>query len=197
MMILIDNGHGNNTAGKCSPDRTHFEFEWTREIAKRLEDALKLRGYQATRITTEQKDITIAERCRRVNAVCAAYGNKNCLLVSIHNNAAGSSGHWLGATGWSVYVSKNASSNSKRLAQLLYAEAERLGLQGNRSVSKEKYWVQDLGICRDTKCPAVLTENLFMDNRADLKILQSEDGKDKIVELHVEGIIKYIKEVEK
>lgn len=196
-MILIDNGHGSNTNGKCSPDRKHFEYAWARDIAKRLEASLKSRGYEAVRIVTEERDISIAERCRRVNAVCAKYGAKNCLLVSIHNNAAGNRGLWLSATGFSVFVSLNASASSKRLAQLIYAEAERLGLKGNRSVPKERYWVQDLGICRDTNCPAVLTENLFMDNRDDLKILMSEDGKQKIVELHTEGIINYIKEQSK
>jgi N-acetylmuramoyl-L-alanine amidase len=47
-------------------------------------------------------------------------------------------------------------------------------------------------MCRDTKCPAVLTENLFQDNKKDVEFLLSEKGKETIVNLHVEGIINYI-----
>lgn len=194
IIVLIDNGHGSDTPGKCSPDGRHREYLWARDVAQRLEKALTKEGINATRIVTEQHDIRIAERCRRANAVCRQYGAKNVILVSLHNNAAGNRGQWMDARGWSGFVSPNASSRSKRLAQLLYDQAERLGLQGNRSVPKERYWIQNLGICRDTNCPAVLTENLFQDNREDVAILQSEEGKQRIVELHVEAIKNYIKE---
>ena len=48
-------------------------------------------------------------------------------------------------------------------------------------------------ILRKTSCPAVLTENLFQDNEKDVAYLLSEQGKQTIVEAHVEGIVKYIK----
>lgn len=191
--ILVDNGHGNNTPGKCSPDKSLLEYAYTREIAVRVVDKLKELGYDAERITPETKDISLSERCRRINAWCSKLGAKNCLSVSIHCNAAGADGKWHSASGWSVFVSKNASSNSKKLAQLLYAEAEKNGLKGNRSVPEERYWVQSLAMCRDTKCPAVLTENMFQDNEEDVKLLLSEDGKQRIVDVHVNGIINYIK----
>jgi len=35
MKILIDNGHGSNTPGKCSPDGRLREYSYTREIAGR------------------------------------------------------------------------------------------------------------------------------------------------------------------
>lgn len=46
---------------------------------------------------------------------------------------------------------------------------------------------------RDTACPAVLTENLFQDNREDVDFLLSEEGKQAITKLHVDSIIQYIK----
>ena len=42
-----------------------------------------------------------------------------------------------------------------------------------------------------TKCPAVLTENLFQDNPEDVVYLTSERGIKAIVDLHVNGICKY------
>ena len=68
-----------------------------------------------------------------------------------------------------------------------------MGLMGNRAVPKEKYWVQSLAMTRDTACPAVLTENLFQDNREDVDFLLSEEGKQAITKLHVDSIIQYIK----
>ena len=52
MIVLIDNGHGSNTAGKCSPDGKHREYLWARQFAERLEKALKARGMNAQRIVT-------------------------------------------------------------------------------------------------------------------------------------------------
>lgn len=36
MKILIDNGHGNDTPGKRSPDGRLLEWAYTREIADRV-----------------------------------------------------------------------------------------------------------------------------------------------------------------
>ena len=44
-----------------------------------------------------------------------------------------------------------------------------------------------------TKCAAVLTENLFQDNKADVEYLMSEEGVRSIVQLHYKGITDYIK----
>lgn len=193
MVILIDNGHGSNTSGKCSPDGKLREYAWARDIAKRLESSLTAKGYDARRIVPEEYDVPLFTRCRRVNAVCKEKGAKNCLLVSIHINAAKSDRNWHEASGWSGWVAPNASSNSKRLAQLLYTEAEKHNLKGNRSVPSCKYWTGNFAIVRDTNCPAVLTENLFQDNKKEVAFLMSENGKKTIVQLHVDGIINYIK----
>ena len=40
--------------------------------------------------------------------------------------------------------------------------------------------------------PAVLTENLFMDNIEDCKTLLSDEGKKKCRDIHVKGIKKYM-----
>lgn len=165
MKILLDNGHGDNTPGKCSPDKRLREYAWAREIAKRLDAKLKALGYDSMRIVTEETDIPLAHRVQRVNNVCKSVGSKNVLLVSIHNNAAGNGG-WGTAKGFSVFVSKNASSNSKKCASIFTNEAITRKLTGNRSIPAEKYWTwswtkSDIYILKNTNCPAVLTENMF------------------------------------
>lgn len=193
MKVLIDNGHGANTKGKCSPDDSLREYRWAREIASRLEAELTARGFDAERVVTEEYDVSLSERVNRVNDVCKVHGTSDCVLVSIHVNAAGADGKWHDARGWSGWVSKNASEKSREFARMLYDEAARRGLRGNRSVPADRCWVGDFAICRDSRCPAVLTENLFQDNREDVAFLLSEKGKEEIVKLHYDAIINYIK----
>ncbi len=57
-------------------------------------------------------------------------------------------------------------------------------------------WENNFYILQKTICPAVLTENFFMDNERDCKFLLSQKGKDAIVKLHVDSITKYIKKHE-
>lgn len=197
MKILIDNGHGINTPGKSSPDGRLKEYEWTRDIAGRLEAKLRTKNFDVDRIVPETNDISITTRCNRVNAICKQVGTKNVVLVSIHNNAAGN-GSWGTAKGFSVFVSKNASSNSKKLASIFTDEAIARNMIGNRSVPADKYWTwswtkADIGILKGTACPAVLTENGFMDNKEECDYLLSEQGKQAFVDLHVAAIEKYIK----
>ncbi len=197
MIILIDNGHGSDTKGKHSPDGRLKEYLWARDVAKRIQAKLKSLGYDARLIVPETRDISLRERTRRVNDICRQVGSKKCLLISVHNNAAGADGKWHDARGWCGFVAPNASANSKRLARILWEHADRAGLRGNRCVPAERYWVKSLAMCRDTNCPAVLTENLFMDNRADAEYLKSESGKETIADLHIAAIKEYIKTMPK
>lgn len=194
MTILIDNGHGVNTPGKCSPDGRLKEYAYAREVAKRIVLRLKELGYDARRVVTEETDISLKQRCQRVNNVCSEKDAKNVLLVSIHCNAACADGKWHDARGFTAHVSLNASARSKRLANLLWTEAIAEALKGNRYVPEERYIANNFAICRDTNCAAVLTENLFQDNKADVDFLLSEAGKQAVTEVHVNAIVNYIRE---
>ena len=194
LVVIIDNGHGKNTPGKCAPDKSLFEWQWTREIASML--CMRLYGIntiQTVILVPEEHDVSLKERVRRVNTIVhdAKIAGKEVLLISIHINAAGH-GTWKTASGWSVWVSNNASDKSKQFAQIAYSEALSLGLKGNRVVPKEQYWSSNFYILKNTLCPAVLTENGFYTNQEDLAILESREGRRAITDLHVEGIIEYL-----
>ena len=192
MIIILDPGHGVNTPGKRSPDGSLLEYKYCREIQNLVCDKLESLGYTVVNTVLTDEDVSLSKRCKIANNFCDIYGNKNCLLVSIHCNAAGFGNKWMNASGWSVYISNNASSNSKKLAECLFNSAKKLGLKTRQPEPSQKYWTQNLAMCRDTKCPAVLTENLFQDNKKDVEFLLSEKGKETIVNLHVQGIINYI-----
>ncbi len=197
MKILIDNGHGFDTPGKESPDKKLKEYAWARDIAKRLEARLNALGYDVQRITPEENDVPITTRVNRINAICKTVGANNVLLVSIHNNAAGNE-KWSKAKGFNVFVSKNSSENSKKCATIFTDEAIARKMMGNRYIPDCKYWTwswtdKDIGILKNSKCPAVLTENGFMDNKEECAYLLSEQGKEQFVELHVAAITEYVK----
>ena len=194
MKILIDNGHGENTPGKCSPDGRLKEGAYTREIADRVVAGLRHRGEEAERIVKEDVDIPLSIRCRRVNKIYQESGG-NAILISIHCNAAGNGSNWMQARGWEAWTSVGQTKADK-LADCLYATAEEylFGMKIRKDMAdgdpdKESSFY----ILKHTKCPAVLTENLFQDNKEDVDFLLSEEGKRTIVSLHVKGICKYLK----
>ena len=191
MKVLIDNGHGENTPGKRSPDGRLKEWAYSREIADMVVAGLRRLGIDAERIVKEDTDVPLSERCRRVNTIYNETGKK-AILVSIHCNAAGNGTDWMNAKGWSVFVSNNASMNSKKLATCLAEVAESIPVQIRKPMPGQPYWQQNLAICRDTNCPAVLVENFFQDNIEDVEYLLSCEGKEAVGRIHVEGIVNYL-----
>lgn len=191
MKVLIDNGHGETTPGKCSPDKRLKEWAYTREIADMVVFGLIKLGIDAERIVKEDTDVPLSERCRRANAIYKDTGKK-AILISIHCNAAGSGASWMNARGWSVFVSNNASTNSKKLATCLGEAAETQRVTIRKQTPKLLYWEQNLAICRDTNCPAILTENFFQDNKEDVEYLLSREGKQTVARIHIDGIVKYL-----
>lgn len=192
MKVLIDNGHGKETPGKCSPDGRLREYAYTREIADRVVAALQSKGIDASRIVPEESDISLAERCARANAIYKESG-KQAILVSVHCNAAGNGSAWMSARGWSVFVDPTASQNSRRLATAIANVATGKGVKVRKETGDRNYWVQGLYICKHTNCPAVLVENFFQDNKEDVAFLLSEEGKQCVTDITVQGILDYLK----
>ena len=189
MKILIDNGHGSNTKGKHSPDGRLMEYAYTREIAELVVSELLKKGIDAERIVREEVDVPLQERCRRVNQ----YKGNEAILVSIHCNAAGSGTEWMAARGWEAWTSVGQT-KADNLATCLYKAADEAGLKTRKDMTDgDPDKEEGFYILKHTVCPAVLTENLFQDNKEDVAFLLSEDGKQAIVNLHVNGIINFIK----
>ena len=174
LVVIRDNGHGENTKGKCSPDKRLYEWEWTREIACRLHNLLLENEIEVQLLVPEDKDVSLSERIKREKKITkeAKKAGKETCLISIHINAAGGDGKWKTATGWSGWIAQEASEKSKKLAQLLYEQAEEFGLQGNRCVPSTKYWTANFSITTNSSCPAVLTENLFQDNKEEVDFVE-------------------------
>ena len=194
MHIILDNGHGLDTPGKRSPDGTLIEAIYSRQLVKDLALELEKHGYTVHILVPEPEDIPLNVRVKRINAICRAEGVENTILISMHLNAAGDGTKWMNSTGWSCYTCKGQT-ESDRLADCLYQSAIRhfpdRCIRTDYSDS-DPDWEEQFYILRKSWCPAVLTENFFMDSRYDLEYLQSRAGKQAVVDTHVEGIVEYL-----
>lgn len=186
-MPLLDNGHGKTTPGKRSPvwaDGTQlFEWEFNRDIVRRIAAKLKADGVKFEILVPEETDVSLQERCRRANLYQLMYNN--CVLFSIHGNAGG-------GTGWECYTSKGTT-KADEIATLLYNEAEK---EFTGWKIRKDYTDSDADkeanfyILKHTVCPAVLTENFFFDNEKDCKLMLSEAGRERIAKIHINVIKK-------
>lgn len=218
-VVILGTAHGKNVGGKRSPDNSLEEYRYSREIVNRLRTALEARGCvvyvdMPEDIVPLPQQQELRLRCSYVNNLCKKYGKDKCLYVSIHVNAAGGEGKWMLAGGWCAYTSKGTTV-SDTLVERLYEAAEK-HLSGYAEIMEEgkkdgsysskqtpiradksdgdKDMEADFFVLKHTACAAVLTENLFMDNKRDVSFLLSEKGKQSIVALHRDGILNFIKQ---
>lgn len=193
-VILLDNGHGINTPGKRSPNGEFREYKWCRDFVKLLKYELEEWDYNVILVTPEEEDISISNRIVRVNKLCDKYGIANCVLVSIHNNAAGNGEKWYNASGFEAYTSPGRTKSdvlAEFLCQEIKLEDIKLRYDGeDGDHDKEAYF----SILTKTKCPAILTENMFMDSEKDLEFLNSKKGVNKLLKAHVCAIRRYFED---
>lgn len=162
--IVLDAGHGLQTAGKQTPDG---EKEWTFNNAVLLAAKSKLKLYEKVELLrvddpTGRTDVPLKIRTGHANAWNAD------IYVSLHHNA--NTGVWGNWGGVETYTFEGNSSTSKanELALLIQPRLVRaMGLR-DRGVRKK-----NLHVLRETKMPAVLIEGGFMDSRTDIGALRN------------------------
>ena len=187
-VFLLDNGHGKETAGKCSPvwpDGSQLlEWEFARQMVRLIKEKAVSAGLLVVELVPETKDVPLADRCTRANSwhdVTIA----RAVLLSMHSNAGG-------GTGFEVYTSRG-NTMADYYATVIFTALKTafpdLKMRSDLSdgdVDKEA----DFYILKHTRCPAVLCENLFMDNFADCRLLMQEDFRQKLADAYVEAMIK-------
>lgn len=191
--LIYDTGHGLETPGKQSPDGRLKEAAYVRLLRDKIVDALTDFGFSTHILVPETFDLPLAARVSRVNSLVSQNPNTQYFLTSLHVNAAGKGKDWMKARGWQCIVSPRASALSKELAETYAKNAQEQGLKLRKQYPNLGYWTQDLYILNRTKCPAVLTENMFMDNQEDLEFLLSEEGLEKLTRLHVYSILDFFR----
>lgn len=183
---IIDNGHGYDTKGKCSPvwdDGTKLqEWEFNRDVAALIAYKCRMNGIPFKMLVPEAHDISLSERVRRCNALCKEHPES--VLLSIHANAGG-------GTGWEAYTTKG-DTKADACCDIFYDEAERMFGKEWRirkdmtdgDADKEANFY----LLKHTICPAVLTENFFMDTERDCRFIMSLEGRERIAQMHLNAI---------
>ena len=89
--------------------------------------------------------------------------------------------------GWEAFTSIG-NTKADLLAELLYQEAGKQFVSKSLRTDYTDGDAQGRGIVspRKSKCSAVLTENFFQDDKEDVAYLESEEGKETIVKVHVD-----------
>ena len=182
-IILLDNGHGQETPGKRSPlwkdGRQLFEWEFNRDMVRRIILKCEHTGIRAVKLVPETFDVSLEERCKRAN-LWYDRCNGNCVVVSIHANACG-------GTGFEVYTSPGqtkADPIATKLIEQLQQDFPEIKIRKDMAdgdPDKEAGFY----ILKHTKAPAILAENLFMDNEADCQLLMAEDFRDKLADSYI------------
>ena len=197
MIVLLDNGHGgiiNNTyqtAGKRSPKWANgqqvFEGEFNRAIVNGIIEKLTALNIAYVNIAPEYRDVTLETRVNRSDD----YDPKKCFYLSINSNAGG--GH-----GSEIYTSPG-NTKSDKIATLFGVEFKK---EFPDKKLRTDYSDGDLDkeakftVLMKTKMPAILTENFFMDNETEGKtILLTKQGREKIINYHVNAILRVKAEI--
>lgn len=209
LAVCIDNGHGEETPGKRSPyalnnknlPALYFrEYLFAREIAKLVKEKLEHLGVSVFMCTPETTDVALSTRAKRANDYKASHPGQHCVFVSIHSNAYGDGSRWCSPNGWTCWTTKGKT-NSDELAACLYDAALEIFPKYSRKVNKrgasrqEWNWEANFTVIYKATMPAVLTENFFQDNIEDVEFMLSDEGKQAIADVHVNGILKYAKKM--
>lgn len=199
--ILLDAGHGGmlngqyQTVGKkqyhfTNDKFTVYEGEVNRAMVLYLEKALQEMGFPTIRVMDWNKDTPLKKRvaiCDAVNAVT------DCLLLSIHNNAAskGIRGTGSKATGTEAFTSRGETESDKWAEYGLKSFMKRLP---NRKMRLDKTdgdldKEADFYVLRESDCPAVLWELGFYDNREDAEFITFWKNQEMMMDAIARGVL--------
>ncbi|WP_313893103.1 N-acetylmuramoyl-L-alanine amidase [Psychrobacillus sp.] len=158
---MLDAGHGQETAGKRTPDGKMKEFDFNQAVVHFLKKELEQFGVVVLLSNCGTSDLPLRERTSLANKF------KVHAFISIHANAFGST--WNEVSGIETFMYTKPSEQSKLLANAIQNSICALLKRKDRGVKQA-----DFAVVRDTKMPAVLVECGFMTNKEEALLLQSE-----------------------
>ena len=171
--IVLDAGHGGTDSGAVGNGLR--EKDLTLNIVKKIGNLLNdYEGVEVHYTRTDDRFLELSERAAIANKLNADY------FISVHINAGG-------GTGFESYIyNGNVSSATIAYQNVIHGEIMKaIGNVKDRGKKRANY-----AVLRETKMPAILTENLFIDNPNDAAKLKSEQFLQQIAYGHVQGIVK-------
>lgn len=149
--VFIGVGHGGTDPGAVG---YLVEKDVNLKMAKACYEYLIRKGVEVKLSRTEDVSDGLVTRIDRCNAYAPD------LALDIHNNAGG-------GDGFEVFHSI-VGGKGKALAQNIEKEVLKIGQNSRGLKTKKNSYGRDyFGFIRSTKCPAVICEGVFVDNKAD------------------------------
>jgi N-acetylmuramoyl-L-alanine amidase len=176
--IYLDAGHGGTDAGAVGNGLK--EKDLNLDICKRIEKGLQAFD-NVTVVTTRTTDVflPLAERTKKAN-------NANCdCLLAVHINSATAAT----ARGFETHIYPNSGAATQAFQNVMHNEI--LKAIGADIPDRGKQQ-SNFHMLRESKMKAILTENLFVSNAADAKLLDQEDFRQKIAQGHINGLEKFL-----
>lgn len=195
---LLDSGHGGMINGvyQTAPwkmfafkDQIAYEGVINRNVKNLL--ISKLNGRAFIDLINSEEDISLSSRVSLANSIY--HTTPNAVYFSIHSNA--SPDHT--GTGFEVWTSKGQTYSDKIanvLCQEIKAEFTNIKFRSDSSdndLDKES----DFYVLHNTRCPAVLIENLFFDNYNDYLRLTDPVFLGRLVDVYIRWIDKIEKSI--
>jgi N-acetylmuramoyl-L-alanine amidase len=194
---VIDAGHGGVDAkGNYTTDpkknkkftfpdgHTVYEGVINRAIASLVEARLQAQRIQFLRSYDRIHDWSLTSRVNLINSIVESNrGKTQVILLSIHSNAGK-------GKGFEIFTSPGHT-KSDPIAQVFCDVYKRRFPDfpfRSDTVDGDLDKEADYTILTDTRCPALLVENLFFDNRAEADYLESSKGQSDIAGAIVEAI---------
>lgn len=175
--IYIDAGHGGSDPGSSGYGLQ--EKNVTLDIAKRIRTYLNKNytGHTIKMSRTTDKTVSLAARTNEANRWGADF------FLSVHINAGG-------GTGYEDYIHNSLSNTSQTARYRTIIHDTIIKEVKVRDRGKKK---ANFAVLRTSAMSAVLTENMFIDTKADANKLKSQLFLNKLAKAHGDGIAKAFK----
>ena len=181
-IVCLDAGHDAGNRANASPDGTYFEHEFALDMAHRIRKVLEAAGVAVVETRPDGRAVSLAERCQIANAEY-----RLDLFVSLHSNAAASSG-WSSARGWECYV-YGLSGARYAAAKAILARVEGVA----PAIRSTPIWEKpELYVLKHTNAPAVLIEHGFHTNKTDTELLKDPSYRQRLAEAEAAGILDWL-----
>ncbi len=193
--VLLDFGHGQNTAGKRSPvwnDGSQlFEWEYNRKVGKQLVNMLIENRINFFIVSPESLDISLKTRVQRANDFAVANKKLKTFFISLHGNAD-PSGKGHGIEVWtSVGQTKSdpiADIYMDQVKNIMKGWAVRRDFSDNDSDKEAHFYV-----LKHTSMPAILPEMGFYSNEEECKKMMNQNTQYLFAKTLFRTIIEVIK----
>ncbi len=176
MKICVTTGHSILKSGKnTSANGIKNEYKYNKSLAPKVVDLFKKEGHTVTLLQCPERTLNESTDEKSYKLPIVNKGNFD-LCIELHLNASNGQGY--GAEVW--YTSGAGGEYASRICDKLHT----IGFK-NRGKVKD---YRGLYMLQKTKCPSVVVESFFCDNKNDCTIADN-NSLDKMAKAIVEGVL--------